>query len=48
MRASVIEWQRYKEFEEFQKIEETIDYWNSNGDSIVEIDGLYIVYDRFI
>ena len=42
---SVIEWQRYKEFEEFQKIEETIDYWNSNGDSIVEIDGLYIVYD---
>ena len=43
--ASLIEWQRYKEFEEFQKIEETIDYWNSNGDSIVEIDGLYIVYD---
>jgi len=42
---SIIEWQRYKEFEEFQKIEETIDYWNSNGDSIVEIDGLYIVYD---
>lgn len=43
--ASLIECQRYKEFEEFQKIEETIDYWNSNGDSIVEIDGLYIVYD---
>ena len=43
--ASLIEWQRYKEFEEFQKIDETLDSWNSNGDSIVEIDGLYIVYD---
>ena len=42
---ALIEWQRYKEFEEFQKIEETLVYWKSAGDSIIEVDGLYIVYD---
>ena len=42
---ALIEWQRLKDFEEFQKIEEVLDYWNSSGDSIVEVDGLYIVYD---
>ena len=42
---ALIEWQRLKDFEEFQKIEETLDYWVSSGDSIVEVDGLYIVYD---
>lgn len=42
---ALIEWQRLKDFEEFKKIEETLDYWASSGDSIVEVDGLYIVYD---
>ncbi len=42
---ALIEWQRHKDFEEFQKIEETLGYWKSSGDSIVEVDGLYIVYD---
>lgn len=42
---ALIEWQRLKDFEEFQKIEETLDYWKNSGDSIVEVDGLYIVYD---
>jgi len=39
------EWQRLKDFEEFQMIEETLDYWKNSGDSIVEVGGLYIVYD---
>jgi len=42
---ALIEWQRQKDFEEFKKIEETLGYWKSSGDSIVEVDGLYIVYD---
>ena len=39
------EWQRLKDFEEFQKIEQTLNYWDHSGDSVVEVDGLYIVYD---
>ena len=42
---ALIEWQRLKDFQESRKIEETLDYWSSSGDSIVEVDGLYIVYD---
>jgi len=41
------EWQRQKDFEEFQKIEETLSFWKNSGDSVVEVDGLYIVYDAF-
>ena len=42
---ALIEWQRLKDFEEFRKIEETLGYWYNSGDSIVEVDGFYIVYD---
>lgn len=42
---ALLEWKRFKDFEEFHKIEETLDYWKNSGDSIIEVDGIYIVYD---
>ena len=39
------EWQRVKDFEEFQSIETTLNLWRNSGDSVVEVGGLYVVYD---